>query len=122
MERIPLDIIINNIIPYTYNIQPTFLLEDIKNYSAIKTKIMDDKYDANNVKLEILSYFYCKTFTIHKILNRHFNPNVHNHDYNYIKKYSIHKQFSILFGLLTPNERIIVSNYLIQVIVGMILK
>ena len=122
MERIPFDIIINNIIPYTYNTQPTLLLEDIKNYYAIKTKIMDDKYNTSNVKLEVLAYFYGKTFTAHNILNRHFNPNVHNHDYNYIKKYSIDTHFSILFGLLTPRERIIVSDYLIQVLVGFILK
>ena len=30
METIPYDIIINNIIPYTYNTQSNLLLEDIK--------------------------------------------------------------------------------------------
>jgi hypothetical protein len=122
MERIPFDIIINNIIPYTYNTQPTVLLEDIKNYYAIKTKLMDDKYEPANVKIELLAYFYGKTFTFHKILNRHFNTNIQHNDYNYIKKHSIDTHFSILFGLLTPRERTIVSDYLIDVLVGFILK
>jgi len=37
MKKIPFDIIINQIIPYTYNIQPKSLLEDIKNYHTIKS-------------------------------------------------------------------------------------
>ena len=60
MEKIPYDIIINNIIPYTYNIQSNLLLEDIKNYYTIKLKIMDDKYYSTSIKLEIVGYFYCK--------------------------------------------------------------
>ena len=38
MEKIPYDIIINNIIPYTYNIQSNLLLDDIKNYYINKIK------------------------------------------------------------------------------------
>jgi hypothetical protein len=102
-------------------IQPTLLLEDIKNYYVIKTKLMDDKYDTAKVKLGVVVYFFCKTLTSDKILNRHFHVNLHNYD-DYMKKYSIDTQFSILFGLLTPNERIIVSDYLIHMIVGFILK
>ena len=58
MEKIPYDIIMNNIIPYTYNIQPKILLEDIKNYYMIKSKIMDDKYYSTSIKLEIVAFFY----------------------------------------------------------------
>jgi len=58
MENIPYDIIINNIIPYTYNIQPKILTEDIKNYYITKSKIMEDKYYSTSIKLEILAFFY----------------------------------------------------------------
>ena len=51
MKRIPIDIIINHIIPYTYNIQPNLLLEDIKNYHKIKTILTDDKYDIDVIHL-----------------------------------------------------------------------
>lgn len=57
MEKIPYDIIINHIIPYTYNIQPKILLEDIKNYYTIKSKIMDDKY-SSTIKLKILGFLF----------------------------------------------------------------
>ena len=53
MKRIPIDIIINNILPYTYNIQPTLLLDDITNYHKIKTILTDDKYDTDVIKHEI---------------------------------------------------------------------
>ena len=58
MKIIPIDIIINHIIPYTYNIQPNLLLEDIKNYHKIKTILMDGKYDIDVIKHEILAIFY----------------------------------------------------------------
>ena len=50
METLPFDIIINNIIPYTYNIQPSLLLEDIKNYYNIKKILMNEKYDTIIIK------------------------------------------------------------------------
>jgi hypothetical protein len=42
MEKIPVDIIINHIIPYTYFSQPKNLLEDITNYYEIKKILMDE--------------------------------------------------------------------------------
>ena len=56
MEILPLDIIINHIIPYTYNIQPKFLLEEIKNYHKIITILIDDKYDTDVIK-HVLYYY-----------------------------------------------------------------
>jgi hypothetical protein len=109
METIPYDIIINNIIPYTYNSQSNLLLEDIKNYYMIKSKIMDDKYNTS-IKLEILAYFYFKNM-FNNILNRHFIINLKQYTYNNIKNFSIEKRFNIFFGLLTKEERTCGLNY-----------
>ena len=64
MKRIPIDIIINHIIPYTYNIQPNLLLEDIKNYHKIKTILTDDKYD-----IDIIHLFTFQTPTFTNYMN-----------------------------------------------------
>jgi hypothetical protein len=109
METIPYDIIINHIIPYTYNIQPKILIEDIKNYYTIKSKIMNDKY-SSTIKLEILAYFSFKNM-FNNILNRHFIINLKQYSYNKIKNFSIEKRFNILFGLLTKEERTCGLNY-----------
>ena len=107
MKKIPYDIIINNIIPYTYNIQPKILLEDIKNYYTIKSKIMDDKKYNTTIKLEILVFFNFKSM-LNTILNRHF---IKQYNYDNIKCFSLEKKFSILFGLLTKEERTYGLNY-----------
>jgi hypothetical protein len=122
MERIPFDIIINNIIPYTYNIQPKLLLEDIKNYYTVKSKLMDDKYNIFSVKLEILVFFYHKPFIFNNILNRHYQINLKKYNFNNIKKYSLDKKFSILFGLFTKEERINASEYVLNVLNDFIIK
>lgn len=122
MERIPLDIVINHIIPYTYNIQKNLLLEDIKNYYTIKSKIIDDKYDTFFVKLEILVFFYNHKKRFNTILNRHFQINLKKYNYENIKKYSVYKKFNILFGLLTKEERIIASDYVFNNLNGFVIK
>ena len=104
MEKIPYDIIINNIIPYTYNIQSNLLLEDIKNYYTIKSKIIEDKKYSSSIKLEILVFFKFKSM-LNTILNRHFIVNLKQYNYDNIKGFSLEKKFSILFGLLTKEER-----------------
>ena len=109
MEKIPYDIIINNIIPYTYNIQSNRLLEDIKNYYTIKSKIMDDKY-STSIKLEILVFFNVKSM-LNTILQRHFIVNLKQYNYDNIKSFTLEKKFSILFGLLTEEERTYGLNY-----------
>lgn len=109
MEKIPYDIIMNNIIPYTYNIQSKILLEDIQNYYMIKSKIMDDKY-STTMKLEIIAFFYFKNM-LNNILNRHFIINLKQYTYDNINNFSIEKRFNILFGLLTKEERTCGLNY-----------
>jgi hypothetical protein len=114
MERIPLDIIINHIIPYTYNIQPNILLEDIKNYYTIKTKLINDKHNTNVIKHELLSNCYINKQKFNNILDRHFQIHLKNYDYHIIYNYSQNSQFNIVFGLLTREERTYFSEYILK--------
>jgi len=116
MKKIPFDIIINQIIPYTYNIQPKSLLEDIKNYHTIKSILINDKYNTNIIKHEILARYYIihNKEQINNILNRHYLSNLKKYDYNILYKYSQNVKFNILFGLLTKEERISSSEYIFE--------
>jgi hypothetical protein len=122
MERIPIDIIINHIIPYTYNIQSNLLLEDIKNYYKIKTKLMDDKYDKNFIKHEILAIFYIDKQKLNNILDRHFQFNLKKYNYNIIYKYSQNTKFNILLGLFSKDERTYFSEYILKELREWIIK
>ena len=122
MKRIPIDIIINHIIPYTYNIQPNLLLEDIKNYHKIKTILTDDKYDIDIIKHEILACFYTNKQKLNNILHRHFQINLQNCDYNIIYKYPQNTKFNILFGLFSIEERTYFSEYILTDLRQWILK
>ena len=114
MKRIPLDIIINHIIPYTYNIQPNILLEDIKNYYIIKTKLINDKYNTNIIKHELLSNCYMNKQKFNNILDRNFQIYSKNYNYHNIYNYSQNSQFNIVFGLLTREERTYFSEYILK--------
>jgi hypothetical protein len=118
MFILPLDIIVNHIIPYTYTIQSKLLLEDIQNYYTIKTTLMNDKYDTNIIKHDILAVFYDNKSLLNKILDRHFQIKFKSYDYNiiykYKYKYSINTRFNILFGLFTKEERIYFLEYMIR--------
>lgn len=113
IKKIPFDIIINHIIPYTYNIQPNFLLEDIKNYYFIKEILMKNIYDINLIKHEIFAIFYTNNNILLNILSRYYSYLILkkiSKDINYINdnmyRYTNDKRFSILFGLFTKDERI----------------
>jgi hypothetical protein len=114
MEKIPMDIIINHIIPFTYDIQPKLLLEDIQNYDKIKSLLINDKYDTDIIKHEILAIFYINKTKLNNILNRHFQINLKNYDYNIIYKYSQNTKFNILFGLFSIEERTYFSDYILN--------
>ena len=113
IKKIPFDIIINHIIPYTYNIQPNFLLEDIKNYYFIKEILMKNIYDINLIKHEIFAIFYTNNNILLNILSRYYSYLILkkiSKDINDINdnmyRYTNDKRFSILFGLFTKDERI----------------
>jgi len=114
MERIPFDVIINHIIPYTYNVQSNILLEDIKNYFTIKELLINKKYDINMIKHEILSIFYNNNHNLSTILYRHFQMKLKKKDYNIIYNLSNNKRFNILFGLFTKEERVLFLEHILQ--------
>jgi hypothetical protein len=114
MERIPLDVIINHIIPYTYNIQLNTLLEDIQSYYTIKKILLDEKHDSNIIKHDILAVFYDNTITLNTILHRHIQIKLKKMDYNIIYNFSNNKRFNILFGLFTKEERICFLEYMFR--------
>jgi hypothetical protein len=113
IKKIPKDIVFFNIIPYTYQVQPSCLLEDIRDYYNVKKEIFDNKYyDVDMIKHEIysyLSFFYVNFLKF--ILRRHII--FQNYDEEKMNKYlekfckfSIHKRFNILLGLFTVSERL----------------
>lgn len=114
MERIPLDVIINHIIPYTYHIQSNILLEDIKSYYTIKEILLDEKHLTNIIKHDILAVFYDNRSKLSAILHRHFQMKMKKMDYNIIYDLPNNKRFNILFGLFTKEERIYFLDYMFR--------
>ena len=114
MERLPFDIIINYIIPYTYNIQPTLLLEDIQNYYKIKNILFDNKYDTDIIKHELFAVLHMNK-KLDNIFSRRFQVNLKKYNYRKIMyKYSQNTRFNILFGLFTKEERDRFSEYILK--------
>ena len=111
MEKLPFDIIINHIIPYTSNIQPKVLLEDIKNYYEMKKILLDNKYNTSIVKRELLSILYSNPKAI-QLFSRRFQVNATKYNYKTIYNYPLNTRFNILFGLFTKKERIRFSKYI----------
>jgi hypothetical protein len=112
MERLPYEIIINHIIPFTYNIQPTHLLQDIKNYYTIKSNLTNNEYDTNIIKHELIANLNINNQQFNNILNRHFQLHSKNYNKNIMNKYSLNTKFNIIFGLLSIQERIYFSEYI----------
>jgi len=114
MQRIPLDVIINHIIPYTYHIQSNILLEDIKSYYTIKEILLDEKYLTNIIKHDILAVFYDNRSKLSTILHRHFQMKMKKMEYNTIYDLPNNKRFNILFGLFTKEERMHFLEYMFR--------
>jgi len=123
-KRLNDDVIINHIIPYTYNIQPSELLFDIKNFYS-ELSIIENAYtfDYNHYILfydlvnfcnqcVTLNYNLQKRFEI--ILRRNFNLSLKSYSYlnnlvfvHFYRDVSLNmnRKLRFVWGLLTPNER-----------------
>lgn len=134
-RKIPLDVFINHIIPYTYQKINNNLLNDIRNFNYDFQMIIDYYYlDMNEVCLLIdLTWFYngnrksldiATSHSFVDILDRNFTFKKLTLDkkMDFIKKnfyfnrtLNIHKKNKFLLSLLTPSERAsFINEYILQ--------
>ena len=100
MDKLPFDIIINNILPYTYQFQKKELLDDITNFYLVKRALLNSDYNTNTVKhdlIYILSNYYPNQYIYYRNFNRKLI-------------YLSIKNFNVLLGLMKPEER----NYFLE--------
>jgi hypothetical protein len=125
INTLPIDIIINHILPYSYNTQPNKLLTDVRSYYN-DYKLVESIYMTQHnewILLHDLIKFCDVDNKFKKILRRHFiianqseeilinliNRNFHR---NIIY---VEKKIKFIWGLLTPIERTrFINNYIIS--------
>ena len=136
IRKLPIDII-KHIIPYTYNIQNMELIEDIKNYKIFKTIINNLYYDfwivkmgenepedknwiANDLMAFTNDYYatmygyvdtFYETFYRNFILKTKRNVDKYIHK---LEKREINTQINVFLGILTPFERLLFVNNVIE--------
>jgi hypothetical protein len=119
ITKLPIDIIINIILPFLYQPQQQELLMDIKNFNVTFNEI--DNYYAYEFNYfvmlqDLLNYFYYDNEYFHIILKRTFlfsdlefitiSKYIYENYHNKISKNRKPKYHSkIIWGLLIPNER-----------------
>ena len=102
IEKIPFDVIINNIIPYTYNIQPKKLMNDVKNYFhnfSILEEIYETEYNYFILYYDLIEFcndriiiFLGNNKKLLNILQRHF---MYKNYSEYMLNYYILNKFTI---------------------------
>ena len=101
--KIPFDVIINNIIPYTYSVQKRELLHDIRNYTE-DLNLIENSYvfDYNYIILYRDLLNFCK-LKFNKLINM----------YRLNKKYW--KKIRFIWGKLTPKLRTeFINTYILE--------
>lgn len=115
---IPTEIIYNEIIPYTYNIQNKYLLDDILNFHKTKQELLNMYSDNETKYIEILSdlsYYMRSQFFEHCIQTRFFTFKYipyHVLIHFMMLNYSEYREINTRIGFMLPFER----NLLIETI------
>lgn len=127
IKKLPLDIICK-IIPYTYNVQNTILLQDIINYTKLKNILLQyyfnywiiqfehiEPEDKNWLINDIYSYINDDYPTMLGYVDKFYNILKRNLQLQtiedvdryilYLDKKNINSQVNIFIGLLQPSER-----------------
>jgi hypothetical protein len=98
--------IIRYIIPYTYNLQSSLLLSDIRNFTETKQKISDIYYKSNEhlipYEKDADKYWLVSDICLFIRPNKYKKPT---------KQKSIHTQFNMYWAFLSEKER----NHFIQI-------
>jgi hypothetical protein len=117
LSKIPDDIIINHIIPYTYNIQPKEFLNDIKSFYNDYNTINDVylfEYNAVILLRDLLFFTVIYNKSMINIVKKHifFNKYTNKQIYNYILykieltiNLNTERKIRFLIGLMTPIQR-----------------
>ena len=124
-KKIPLDVLYNHIIPYTYQKIDSNLLNDIRNFIHDYRIIINYYYfDMNEYFLihDLLVFLISDEITI-DFLNRNviFKKLSLDKKYNYIQHFqknlntNVEQKIKFLFSLFTPNERArFINKYIID--------
>jgi hypothetical protein len=123
LRKLPIDIIVNNIIPYTYVKKNPFHLQDIRSFYSHFSLVENYYYiyHNQNVLYNDLEFFFYRnhemysiTNQYYKILRRHFS--FQDMQYITISNYvytkfqhditNANNKIKFIWGLLTPSERI----------------
>ena len=106
MDKIPRDIIINNIIPYTYSIQTEELLNDIKSFLITKDKIIE--FYLFDYNYRILYVDLC-LFLVNENINIPYISSfvsVVEYNYNILKKNGIKLSYSFIVNKMITKLKI----------------
>ena len=128
-QLLPTDIIINNIIPYTYQRQCPYHLRDIRSFRSHFSLVENFYYIYYNetVLLNDLEYHFFKSEHIYSMTNNYYNTYrqrvIANYYYTNItslhvlaenlpinNRHNIPSKIKCLWGLMTPKERIYFIN------------
>ena len=135
INKLPDDVIINHILPYTYEPQPRKILNDIrsfaKDYSLIESIYMT-QFNELVLLYDLLRFLYLninpsygiKNIIIENVLRRHFHLKNKNGEYliNMLivcfggnLEINTERKIKILWGLLKPFERTqFINKYIIE--------
>jgi len=123
LKRLPSEIIMTHIIPYTYSVQPAIHLHDIRSFKVEYDLLQNLFFDYNEIIIlnDLVQFCnsnimpnYIISYKYEKIMRRHFSfRNKTKYEINKFVFLNIHRKmlsFSerkirFLFGLLTPDER-----------------
>ena len=124
IDRVPVDVIINHIIPYTYHCQPKHLLLDIRSYYTDKNileSVFFIDYNPHVLLYDLLCFCNKDTIPIYSIngcyrviIKRHVsqqhktNSEVDNYIFFTMYKRmpnNVERKINFIWGLLLPKER-----------------